>query len=78
MEQFSNTTSAELIVWLNDRQPKSLEQMARLAYEYLALRKSLATTTVTDGSQPSNESVLLNANTQKGTTNVQKLSLIHI
>ena len=69
MEQFLDTTSADLKLWLTDRQPKSLEQMARLADEYLALRKSFATT---EQSQPLNESILVNANTQKGGTNSQK------
>jgi len=45
MEQFLDMSLAGLKLWLNDRQPKSLEQMARLADEYLALRKSFAVST---------------------------------
>lgn len=65
-----DTTSTELKLWLNDRQPKSLEQMARLADEYLALRKSFST--VSEQYQTSNETVLVNANTQKYVTTSQK------
>jgi len=54
---------ADLKLWLHDRQPKSVEQMARLADEYLALRKSFAVST--ENFQVSNETVLLNARTQK-------------
>ena len=74
MEQFMESlTSNELKLWLNDRQPKSLTQMARLADEYLALRKSILVGS--DQSQHSEESVLLNARPQKhvshkGTANV--------
>ena len=63
MEQFSDMSPADLKLWLNDRQPKSLEQMARLADEYLALRKSFAVST--ENYQVSNETVLLYARTQK-------------
>jgi len=73
MEQFLDTTSVDPKLWLTDRQPKSLEQMARLADEYLALRKSFSATT--EQSQPLNETILVNANTQnslKSGTNSQK------
>ena len=64
MEQFiESLTSNELKLWLNDRQPKSLNQMARLVDEYVALRKSILVGN--EQSQRSEESVLLNARSQK-------------
>ena len=64
MEQFMESLSSnELKLWLNDRQPKSLNEMARLADEYMALRKSMST--ANEQSQRSEETVLLNARSQK-------------
>jgi len=63
MEQFLNTTSAELKLWLNEKQPKSLEQMARLADEYLAMRKSFSATN--EQSQNSNDIAIVHVRAQK-------------
>lgn len=41
MEQFMNTIPSELKLWLTDQDPKTLTEMARLADQYVALRKSI-------------------------------------
>lgn len=43
MEQFMETVPTDLKLWLTDRDPKSLEIMARLADQYVTLHKSCAT-----------------------------------
>ena len=39
MEQFLQTVAVELKIWLVDQKPKSIDEMARLADQYTALRK---------------------------------------
>jgi len=39
MEQFLLTVSTELRIWLFDQKPKTVDEMARLADQYVALRK---------------------------------------
>ena len=39
MEQFLLTVSTELKIWLVDQKPKTVDEMARLADQYVALRK---------------------------------------
>ena len=39
MEQFLETVSVDLKIWLVDQKPKNVDEMARLADQYVALRK---------------------------------------
>ena len=41
MEQFLQTVTVELKIWLVDQKPKTIDEMARLADQYVALRKQL-------------------------------------
>ena len=44
MEQFLQTVSVELKIWLVDQKPKTVDEMARLADQYVALRKQATST----------------------------------
>jgi len=44
MEQFLQTVSVELKIWLVDQKPKTIDDMARLADQYVALRKQTTST----------------------------------
>jgi len=44
MEQFLQTVSIELKIWLVDQKPKTVDEMARLADQYVALRKQATST----------------------------------
>ena len=39
MEHFLQTVSVDLKIWLVDQKPKTVDEMARLADQYVALRK---------------------------------------
>jgi len=58
MEQFMELIPLELRLWLNDREPKSLDEMSRLADQFVTLRKSL---TSSEQAQDQNENMLINA-----------------
>ena len=44
MEQYLQTVSVDLKIWLVDQKPKTVDEMARLADQYVALRKQAAST----------------------------------
>jgi len=44
IEQFLQTVSVELKIWLVDQKPKTVDEMARLADQYVALRKQATST----------------------------------
>jgi transposase InsO family protein/predicted transcriptional regulator len=58
MEQFMESVSTELKVWLTDRGPKSLDEMARLADQFVAVHKSFATS---EHCQDSHENMLVSS-----------------
>ena len=58
MEQFLESCPIELTVWLVDRAPTSLSQMARLADQYVSLRKYLAPCNGTDVSKPPESAIM--------------------
>jgi hypothetical protein len=41
MEQFMESIPTELKLWLNDRDPKTLDEMSRLADQFVVLRKAV-------------------------------------
>ena len=65
MEQFLETVSVELKIWLVDQKPKNVDEMARLADQYVALRKQSihGQKTSTD---PQKVSIAHNTSLQKG------------
>jgi len=44
MEQFLQTVSVDLKIWLVDQKPKTVDEMAKLADQYVALRKQATST----------------------------------
>jgi len=58
MEQFLESMPAELKLWLADRDPKTLDEMSRLADQFVALRKSILPT---EQSQDSKENMLVSS-----------------
>src|SRR5208282_4264247 len=60
MEQFLESCPLDLTVWLVDRAPTSLSQIARLADQYVSLRKTLMPSNGTEVPKPAESSVLTN------------------
>ena len=58
MEQFLESCPIELTVWLIDRSPTSLSQMARFADQYVSLRKSFVPSNGTEFSKPAESAVM--------------------
>src|SRR5208282_581596 len=58
MKQFLESCPIELTVWLIDRSPTSLSQMARFADHYVSLRKSFVPSNGTEGSKPTESAVM--------------------
>ena len=82
MEQFLETVSVDLKIWLVDQKPKNVDEMARLADQYVALRKQSNQGQKSTDSQKA--SIAHNMSFQKGSQysrpqeHGQRLSLIHI
>ena len=65
MEQFLETVSVELKIWLVDQKPKNVDEMARLADQYVALRKQ-SNQGQKSSTDPQKASIAHNMSFQKG------------
>ena len=65
MEQFMESMGTDLKLWLTDRDPKSLDEMARLSDQFVTLRKAIPPVELL---QESNENMLVSARPVTKTT----------